>query len=114
MDISNQVKHVNESHEIEVSQTNDAPVNVNIQKSYSKEHQNVQQEKSNDGNEETPVFSEKEYLEKESSTSKGEANETIKGRFTVIFINYDIFGMNLNLWFTYLCIGRKVELIKTL
>lgn len=73
------------SDEIADSQTNGAPINVNIEKSYSIEHQKMEQDKCNDGNEETPVFSEKEYLERESSTSKGKANETLKGSFRFVF-----------------------------
>ena len=86
MDISTQMKHDHGSDEIAGTQANDATINVNIQKSYSKEHQNVEQDKCNDGNEGTPVFSEKEYPEKESSTSKGEANDAIKGSLTIFFI----------------------------
>ena len=90
MDISTQMKHDCASDEIADSQTNDAPINVNIEKSYSIEHQKMEQDKCNDGHEETPVFSEKEYLEKESSTSKGKVNETLKGSFRFVFTIHHI------------------------
>ena len=85
MDISTQMKHDCASDEIADSQTNDAPINVNIEKSYSIEHQKMEQDKCNDGHEETPVFS-----EKESSTSKGKANETLKGSFRFVFTIHHI------------------------